>query len=235
MRINPLHAVLASAVILLSAGLAHRMVPKTLVAQGPQSIDLESMVPRNFRGWSVVPGIKLVDATTEANAFAHKIYSEELARGYRDDGGHVVMLLIAYGPNQDDQLQLHRPELCYPGAGFRIDHFFRTRLSYRTGAPTLEITRLTAYRGDRLEPVSYWMRVGNEIASGVISRRIISLKYGLRGLIPDGVLIRVSTVGIREDIAYKVQDQFIRDLLHSVSPGNLGFFIGDSRDPAGRL
>lgn len=227
MRINPFRALLASAIILLSAALAHRMAPKTLVAQAPQSIDLESIVPRQFRGWSFVPGIRLVDAA-EPNALAHQIYSEELARGYGDDEGHLVMLLIAYGPNQEDQLQLHRPEICYPSSGFRIDHLFHTQLSYRADAPALKLTRLTAYRDDRLEPVSYWMRVGNEIANSVINRQIIKLKYGLRGLIPDGVLIRVSTVGIPVDTAYKVQDQFIRDLLNSVGPGNLRFFIGDS-------
>ena len=70
------------------------------------------------------------------------------------------------------------------------------------------------------------MRVGNDITTGVVDRQIIRIKYGLRGLIPDGALIRVSTIGLSEQASYKVQDQFIRDLLDAVAPQDRKFFIG---------
>jgi hypothetical protein len=72
------------------------------------------------------------------------------------------------------------------------------------------------------------MRVGNDIATGVVDRQIIRLKYGLRGIIPDGALIRVSTVGLATDASYKLQDQFIRDLLAAVPPQDVKFFTGTS-------
>jgi hypothetical protein len=62
----------------------------------------------------------------------------------------------------------------------------------------------------------------------VVERQLIRLKYGLRGLIPDGALIRVSTVGLPQDASFKLQDQFIRDLLAAVPQNELAFFTGSS-------
>jgi hypothetical protein len=57
---------------------------------------------------------------------------------------------------------------------------------------------------------------------------LVRLKYGLRGLIPDGALIRVSTVGLPQEASYRLQDQFIRDLLAAVAPPDRKFFTGRS-------
>ncbi len=88
------------------------------------------------------------------------------------------------------------------------------------------MARVIAERESRFEPISYWMRVGNDITTGVVDRQIIRLKYGLRGIIPDGALMRVSTIGLSEEESYKLQEQFIRDLLGAVAPQDLKFFTG---------
>jgi EpsI family protein len=136
------------------------------------------------------------------------------------------MLLIAYGPVQDSRLKAHFPELCYNAAGFRVSRKVTAELSYRDGTPPLELSRLTATKEGRFEPISYWMRVGNDIATGVFDRQIARMKYGLRGLIPDGALMRVSTVGLAESVSYRLQDQFIRDLIDAIPPDNRKFFVG---------
>jgi hypothetical protein len=51
--------------------------------------------------------------------------------------------------------------------------------------------------------------------------------YGLRGWIPDGVLLRVSTPGVPADVGYKIHDKFIRDLLNAVPPETRAFMVGD--------
>ncbi|MDN8963538.1 exosortase-associated EpsI family protein, partial [Staphylococcus aureus] len=63
---------------------------------------------------------------------------------------------------------------------------------------------------------------------GVVDRQLIRLKYGLRGIIPDGALIRVSTVGLPQEASFKLQDQFIRDLLAAIPQNELAFFTGKS-------
>ena len=85
---------------------------------------------------------------------------------------------------------------------------------------------MIAERESRFEPITYWMRVGNDITTGVVDRQLIRLKYGLRGIIPDGALMRVSTVGIPEQASYALQNQFIRDLLAAIAPQDLKFFTG---------
>ena len=87
---------------------------------------------------------------------------------------------------------------------------------------------MTAERESRLEPVTYWMRVGNDIATGPVESQIIQLKYGLHGIIPDGAVIRVSTIGLAPEASFKLQDQFIRDLLAAIPPQEVKFFTGAS-------
>ena len=103
-----------------------------------------------------------------------------------------------------------------------------TDVTYQDGATPLVLSRLTAVKERRFEPISYWMRVGNDVATGVFDRQIARLKYGLQGLIPDGALIRVSTVGLPENVSYQLQDQFIRDFIAALPPENRKFFIGSS-------
>jgi hypothetical protein len=72
------------------------------------------------------------------------------------------------------------------------------------------------------------MRVGNDIATGPVESQIIRLKYGLRGIIPDGAVVRVSTIGLAAEASFKLQDQFIRDLLAAIPSQELKFFTGVS-------
>jgi len=226
MKIRPLQVIFASAAILAAAALAEALVPREFMARSSETFDLQKMIPRQFGEWTWVPGIRLIEPPGP-DTLARQLYSQELSRGYRDREGHLVMLLVAYGPNQSNRLQLHRPELCYPADGFRVSNIFRTEIPYRQSMTPLKLTRMTAQREGRIEPVSYWMRIGNNVATSVVERQIIKLKYGLQGIIPDGVLIRVSTTGWPVEAAYETEDRFIRDFLSAVAPEDLKFFVGD--------
>lgn len=227
MRIKRIQIFLVSAVILASALFAHLLVPRKTMGLSSTSFDLQQVVPRQFGEWAVVPNIRLVEPPGP-DTLARQLYSQELARGYRDREGHIVMLLVAYGPDQSNRLQLHRPEICYAAEGFRVSRSFRAEINYRVNTGPLKFTRLVAQREVRLEPITYWMRIGDDIATGVAERQIIKLKYGLRGILPDGALIRISTVGLPEQTAYQVQDRFIRDFLSALPPKELAFFVGSN-------
>jgi EpsI family protein len=136
------------------------------------------------------------------------------------------MMVVAYGPIQDYRLKSHLPEVCYGASGFRVSAKTTTNLSYRDNTSPLSLSRVIAVKEGRFEPISYWMRIGNDIATGVFDRQIARMKYGIQGLIPDGALFRVSTVGIPEEVSYKLQDQFIRDLIEAIGPENQKFFLG---------
>jgi EpsI family protein len=229
MKFNRLQVVLVSVALLTSAILAEVLAPRELMARSA-AIDLEKAVPRQFGSWTMVPGIQPItpsdpEGVIDPDTKNSPIYSQEVGRGYVDRNGNVVMFLVAYGPVQNYRLKAHRPEVCYTAAGFRISGKHGEELTYGDGQE-LKLTRLVAQREARYEPISYWMRVGNDIATGVVDRQIIRLKYGLRGIIPDGALIRISTVGLSQAMSFKVQDQFIRDLLDAVAPEDRKFFTG---------
>jgi EpsI family protein len=233
MKVNRVQIVLASIALLGSAVLAEVLTPRELMARSSASLSLENDIPKQFGTWRLVPGIGPIMPSAEPegveiDASTAKIYSQEVSRGYTDGRGNIVMLLVAYGPVQNFRLKAHRPEMCYTAAGFRVSDKQGDQVSYRNGAQPIKLTRLIAQRESRFEPITYWMRVGNDIATGVVDRQIIRLKYGLRGIIPDGALIRVSTVGLATDASYKLQDQFIRDLLAAVPPQDVKFFTGTS-------
>ncbi len=230
MKISPVQAIVASLVILAAGLLGEAFKPQQLMASPSTVLDLEKAIPRQFGEWKYVPSVGLVTPTDaqDADRRGSGIYSQEVARGYADRAGNVVMLLVAYGPVQDGRLKAHFPEVCYNAAGFRVSAKITAGVTYQDGAAPLILSRLTAVKERRFEPVSYWMRVGNDVATGVFDRQMARLKYGLRGLIPDGALIRVSTVGLAEDVSYRLQDQFIRDLITAVPPENRKFFVGSS-------
>ena len=233
MKVSRVQIILVSIALLAAAVLAEVLAPRELMARASASLDLQQVIPKQFGEWKWVPDVTPVtpqdpEGYVEPDAHSARIYSQEVGRTYTDRNGNIVMLMVAYGPVQNYRLKAHRPEMCYTAAGFRVSNKVAASVPYRDGAPPIKLARLIAERESRYEPISYWMRVGNDITTGVIDRQLVRLKYGLRGIIPDGALIRVSTVGLPQEASYRLQDQFIRDLLAAVPPQDRAFFTGQS-------
>ena len=227
MRLS-LNAAFAIAAIVGSAALAEQMSPKVVMSQSERTIDYSAAVPDTFGDWTLVPSIKLV-VPVEPDSLANKIYSQMVGRAYSDREGNIVMLLMAYGPRQSDALQLHRPELCYVASGFRVLPPTTTQIQLGDAVLPIELRRMVALREGRVERISYWMRIGNDIVSNLIDRQVTKLRYGLQGLIPDGVLIRVSTVNVDEAAAEKLHGKFLKDLIRNVDGNNLKYFVGNNQ------
>lgn len=230
MRINPIQAIVASVVILGAAGLSELLRPHELMAATSPAPNLETVIPKQFGQWHVVPNIGLVTPDGAANVVdphdpASPIYSQEVARGYQDAEGNTVMFLVAYGPAQTYRLKSHFPEICYSAAGFRVSPKTAEQLKEPNLSP-FPVIRLVAQKERRYEPITYWVKVGHQVANNIIDRQMAMMKYGLRGVIPDGALIRLSTVGLSASVSYRVQDQFIHDLLEALAPKDRKFFTG---------
>jgi EpsI family protein len=229
------HIILASFALLAAAVLAHQLTPHQLMAKTSASLNLDAVIPKQFGRWTLMPDLSPVtpaepEGYVETDTKTNRIYSQEVARTYTDGHGSIVMLVVAYGPAQTFRLKAHRPEMCYTAQGFRVSGktYSSIALSPASGsqAHPLSVARLVAEREGRLEPISYWMRVGHDITTGIVDRQLIRLKYGLQGLIPDGALMRVSTIGLTREQAFDVQDQFIRELVAAIAPQNRWFFVG---------
>jgi EpsI family protein len=222
---SAIHAGLAALLIVLVSTVSYAMKTKSVLIDGKAEPDYANLMPAEFGEWRLVPQIRLV-VPVEDDALANRIYSQMIGRAYVDRSGNTVMLLMAYGPKQIDKLQLHRPEICYVAEGFRVSALQPAQVEVEPGRPHLNVSKLIARRENRVERITYWMRVGDDVVSTVFRRQLTSLRYGLQGLIPDGVLIRVSTINMEEGSSNEVHARFLRDMLVSVRQADLRHFVG---------
>jgi len=215
-----------SCVALLGAALvAYVLTPHRLMARTHDTFNIDSHIPLAFGDWSQFKGFQAIKPPPDG--LEAEVYNQEVSRAYVDKQGHVVFFIIAYGESQSDRLQLHHPEVCYTAQGFRVTRPATSKFDWSPDARPIVLTRLVASREDRIEPISYWMRIGYDVTNSNWARNALKLQYGLRGWIPDGALFRVSTVGVSQDASFKLQEKFIRDLLNTVTPETREFMVGD--------
>lgn len=183
--------------------------------QGPK-FDLEAAFPKEFGDWRLDTAMPVVLPSPDVQAVLNKIYNQVLSRSYVNGKGERVMLSVAYGGDQSDGTRAHRPEVCYPAQGFQM--LSNSTASYAIAGQQLPVRTLVAKLGGRVEPISYWVVVGEELALSGTEQKLAQLRYGVRGLIPDGLLMRVSTIGNDAPAAYKVHQQFLSDLHAVIQP-----------------
>jgi EpsI family protein len=100
------------------------------------------------------------------------------------------------------------------------------------GAVSVPVKRLVGRLGGRNEPITYWIRVGAETVTGNIGQRLVQLRYGIAGEVPDGLIFRVSSIGGDAEAAYRLHDSFISSLLASVDAQTVERLAGKSRTDA---
>jgi EpsI family protein len=208
---------------LSAAWLAHALVPRAQSATARDHFDLAQLIPRSFAGWSEdFRALQIPSGAVEQQL--GQIYSQTLTRIYADSHGRRVILVIAYGGVQNRSLQVHRPEVCYVAQGFQqID---KREDAISAAGFDIPVLRLVMTQGQRYEPVTYWVRIGDETVRGNLEQGFARLRYGLAGTVPDGLLFRVSTIGLGADAAFAEQDRFVRDLLQVLSPRQRALLVG---------
>jgi EpsI family protein len=150
-----------------------------------------------------------------------------------DSAGHRVMLSIAVSGNYNKGMQWHRPENCYPSQGFLIDGA-TVPIEITTPLVTIAASQLVARRGRRVEPITYWFILGDQQARFGFDLRWHQVLYGLSGTIPDGLLVRVSSIDADAQHAFSVQQSFSRDLVTSIEEKERHRFLGDLAKLSGR-
>jgi EpsI family protein len=200
--------------MLVASGLAVAMKPTQRMADMGPKVDLEAMIPKEFGDWRVDTTVVPVQVSPDVQAKLDKIYNQTLSRTYINSRGERIMLSVAYGGDQSDSMQVHRPEVCYPAQGFQVLSAAMSKVVTDFGE--LPVKRLITRLGQRNEPVTYWIVVGDTVATRGIQQKVAQLKYGFTGQVPDGMLVRVSAIDTNPDRSYSVQDAFVRSLLSSV-------------------
>ena len=213
MKANSVAVVLAVSMCAVSlGGIAAR--PSAKAAEKGTSISLEGIVPKGFGDWTVLPeqGNQVVNPQTKE--LLDKLYSQLLSRTYVNKEGYRIMLSMAYGDDQRGGLQAHRPEVCYPAQGFKLGKVEDGVLATSYGK--IDVRRLSTTYGTRIEPVTYWLTVGDEVIRTAMDKRIAQIRLGLTGQIPDGLLFRISSIDGDEARAFATQQKFVADLMSAV-------------------
>ena len=215
--LNPRLLLIALVLMLGSVGAAELLKPSKHWSDAIGSPHYATLIPTQFGDWVELKnsGVSAVDPVQEDNLL--RLYTETFARGYiHKPTGRLIMLSIAYGKDQSTDTQLHTPEQCYPSQGFRVDETKAYDLKTQFGV--LPSTRMRTSMGNRrVEPLTYFVRVGDEVARGSKDRNLTRLSMALKGYLVDGMLFRVSEITKNEQ-PFELQDQFIVDLLSNLSP-----------------
>ncbi len=207
--------------LLLTVGLAQILMPQRLQAQTDPMPPLGQLIPETVGSWRHDAQAEVRRGEPATQAQVQKLYSQTLARTYVNPAGERIMLAVAYGGRQmGDDLQAHRPEYCYQAQGFEL---IESRdMALDLAGQALPVRRLVAIRHARVEPITYWMTIGKRPALPGWQRKWAQMRSGLAGEVPDGALIRVSSLGARPDQAFALHTDFVAALGQAGSD-RLGF------------
>ena len=191
-----------------------------------QSTKLDDLVPRRFGAWSSEDvGDPL--AINGPGTLSSKLYNQLVTRAYSDGLGQPILMLLAHGERQSDELQLHRPEICYPAFGYALleNEPMAVPLGGQVGLPA---RRLLAKSPSNEESVIYWTRLGEHFPVSFNEQRTARFRDTLAGVVPDGILCRFSTADNTAG-AWPRLEQFVRTLLAATSAPGRRVLVGTER------
>ena len=195
-----------------AVALANRRASQTL------PFALAQAVPKSFGLWAEASEASVLLVNPQMEQLLKSLYSDTLSRTYVDARGNRVMLSIAYGGDQRGGLEAHMPDVCYPAQGFALHGERQDNLATPFGE--IAVRRLETSLGARKEPLTYWFVLGDQaqLLQSRFEKRLLELRLGLTGRVPDGLLFRVSSIDADAAKAFAIQDAFARELLAAVPP-----------------
>lgn len=197
---------------------------------------LASLVPTRFAEWREVPlGADAVDPRTQSPGETDREapYDDVLMRGYTNPQGDIVMLALAYGSHQRQEVKIHRPELCYTAQGFEVLRRSPVDLPLLgISAQPARAARMLVQGADRVETVSYWIRIGDLYSRGAWKTRSYIFTEGLSGRLVDGILVRVSQVVPDAASAtpqrFALQEDFLVQLVRALPADARSLLVGNA-------
>lgn len=221
----PIKNLLVGLVMIVAAIFALIFINVPLQGNQSQKIVLETMIPKQFGDWRVDETIMPMSASPEQEELLKKIYSQILTRTYINSLGQRIMLSVVYGDGIDRQMDVHRPEVCYPAQGFSVSQY--TDQVVNTLFGSLSMRRLVATNGQRIEPISYWIRVGDKSVNNTYERKLQRYKLLFTGGADSGILARVSSIEKDQTLAYQEQEAFINAMLQAMPEEQRKQLVGE--------
>lgn len=213
---------IVGAACLVGAGAAQALRPRKRV-ELIGTAKLDDITPTSFGQWRQIHVGDVIQPRTEGTLSA-ELYSQMIGRVYQNAAGEYAMLAIAYGSTQSDLLQLHRPETCYPAFGFEISKSILGEIG--VGSARVPTRSLMARAPGRVENVTYWTRIGEYLPQTQTQQREDKLRISLGGIIPDGILVRASSIGDNWEHSVAINRQFLSELMLATEPNYRPVFVG---------
>lgn len=215
---------IAAALAVVSV-VSYERIPRRLLAEELPAMKLERIIPESFGDWRALPQNGVV-VNPQATTLVNYLYSDVLTRTYVNGQGQIIMLSIAYGRTQSDNRAVHYPEACYPAQGLPLLSSEVARASI--GGVDIPVKHLIASRAGHLEPITYWATVGERVVLNGSTHKLAQMRYSADGYIPDGMIIRASSIGDEPQREYQTQLRFLSDMVAAVDPVFRPRFIGRS-------
>ena len=203
-----------------AAGVAAARQPSTHVDYlGKRKLD--DILPEKIGQWTFVSTSGLV--VPPEDQLSRALYSQLLTRVYEGEDGSTMMVLVAQSGSQTGILQIHRPEICYNAGGYALSDV----VPHAIKLPGREVPTMSmaASNGARTEQLLYWTRIGDHLPTSWREQRLAVAVDNLKGRIPDAVMVRVSTISNDRRAALASIDEFIREMLGSMTPDIRRVFI----------
>jgi len=189
---------------------------------------LADLVPATFGQWAS-EDIGDPYAINGKGTLSAKLYNELVVRQYVNRTTQVaIMMLLAYGGRQTDELQLHRPEVCYPAFGYSLTRNEPVSLAVGRSA-SLPARRLAAESEDHRESIIYWSRIGELLPQDGGEQRMARIKIAMQGIIPDGLLSRFSVASDAPEPAWKIIENFVVELIAATPAAGRLVLVGTER------
>jgi EpsI family protein len=189
------------------AGVASQRLPQTS-AKPIESKTFDAMIPRKIGPWEVYTSSEFV--LPPPDAMTARLYDNLVTRAYVAADKPTVLMLIAYNNSQDGVLQVHRPEVCYPVAGYKLTETQILEIPKANGRP-LRVRSFTASAPTRTEHVLYWTRVGPHMPTSWAEQRWAVIEENLKKIEPDGMMVRLSVVSDDTPLALATMKSFAKD------------------------
>jgi EpsI family protein len=222
MEAHPMNAsIILGATMLATAAAVMVLQPEPIGASSEPV--LAQTVPVAFGEWKEVSfvGEQVDPARNAEDPSMDRPYDDVLMRAYGNSRGDIVLLTLAYGRNQRQEVKIHRPDVCYTAQGFQL--VSRSSVSFPVtgaGGKSVEGMRMLVSAPGRTEAVSYWIRIGDVFTDNAWSIRYHIFAQGISGRAVDGMLVRASQiVSDSKSVSperYRVQERFLADLVRAL-------------------
>lgn len=195
------------------AALSFLRMPTASATPIPKA-SFQQMIPKTVGGWASRKSAEVVMPATDEGQ--DELYENLETRIYEGIGLPTIMVLIAYSSVQQNNVQVHRPEVCYPASGFPI--LWTKPAVLNLGPRQVRARELVAERGGLKERIIYWVRVGSRYPIGWAEQRLTMAASNARGVTPDGLLFRVSTIEESPNFTPSALSDFVNAFVRASTP-----------------